>query len=88
MNFKEYVTRAFCESGVPSSKRFMGGIGFASSIGIVIGLAIGGGATETVKDLVDSVLYVSAALIGLSTVVRPFTRTGPVKKDDSDVNSK
>lgn len=68
---------AHCESGVPSSKRLWGGIGFGICQACILAATIlsfvhTGEMSPTVSSLIDFDLGVSATLLGLSTLTRMF----------------
>lgn len=68
-----FFYQAHCENGYPSSKRFYGGIGFtAYQVCLLVACCLayikGTGLDETLKDLLMADLYVSSALIGLTTI--------------------
>ena len=68
---------AHCESGVPSSKRLWGGIGFGICQACILTATIlsfihTGEMSSTVSSLIDFDLGISATLLGLSTITRMF----------------
>ena len=68
---------AHCESGVPSSKRLWGGIGFCICqlcilAATVLSFIHTGEMSGTVSGLIDFDLGISATLLGLSTLTRMF----------------
>ena len=73
----DFLYLAHCESGVPSSKRLWGGIGFAVCQCCIIAATVlcfvhTGELSGTVSSLIDFDLGISAALLGLSTITRAF----------------
>ena len=77
--FKEggFLYLAHCESGVPSSKRFWGGIGYCMCQLCILAATIlcfvkTGELNSTVSSLIDFDLGISATLLGLSTITRAF----------------
>jgi len=89
-----FLYLAHCESGVPSSKRFWGGIGFGMCQLCILAATIlcfvrTGELSSTVSSLIDFDLGVSAALLGLSTITRAFggnkmTIGSAPKKDEEE----
>ena len=84
---------AHCESGVPSSKRLWGGIGFCICQLCILAATIlsfihTGEMSPTVSSLIDFDLGISATLLGLSTLTRAFggnkTTIGKEKENAED----
>jgi hypothetical protein len=87
---------AHCESGVPSSKRLWGGVGFCICQLCILAATIlsfihTGEMSGTVSSLIDFDLGISATLLGLSTITRMFegnkTTLGREKDDQSTENA-
>jgi hypothetical protein len=88
---------AHCESGVPSSKRLWGGIGFGICQCCIVAATIlcfvhTGELSGTVSSLIDFDLGISAALLGLSTITRAFGGNksvigGEKKEDETEENA-
>lgn len=77
MKDKGFLYSAHCENGVPSSKRFWGGIGFAICQLCIIAATVlsfvhTGELSGMVSSLIDFDLGISATLLGLSTITRMF----------------
>lgn len=77
MEKKGFLYLAHCESGVPSSKRFWGGIGFLVCQLCIIAATVfsiikTGELSGTVSSLIDFDMGISATLLGLSTITRAF----------------
>ncbi len=89
MNNKGFLYSAHCEKGVPSSKRFWGGIGFAICQLCIIAATVlsfihTGELSGTVSSLIDFDLGISATLLGLSTITRMFQDKTSIGKTEFD----
>ena len=86
-----FLYLAHCESGVPSSKRLWGGIGFCICqlcilAATVLSFVHTGEMSGTVSSLIDFDLGISATLLGLSTLTRAFSgnKTTIGKKENAE----
>lgn len=72
------------ENGVVSSKRVMGVITLVVCIGCTIWLVVNDGGTQVVENLLQTLMIMAAALLGISTVTGIW-RKGPnktIKQED------
>lgn len=87
-----FLYLAHCESGIPSSKRFWGGIGYCVCQLCILAATIlcfvkTGELNSTVSSLIDFDLGISATLLGLSTITRAFAGNNMVlgrKKEETE----
>jgi len=68
MNKYNWIKEIFSEKGVLSSKRVIGALGFVCAVIFTGYLVIKGSCDNIAKDLIETILYVSALLLGVSTV--------------------
>jgi len=73
MSKENFLYLIHCEKGIPSSKRFYGGIGWVVVqlclfVACILSFIAGTGITEVLKDLLYFDLSISATLLGLSTI--------------------
>jgi hypothetical protein len=76
----KFLYEVHCEGGIPSSKRFYGGIGFVTVqlcliAATIISLIQTKELSGTIASLLDFDLATSAALLGLSTITRIFDKS-------------
>lgn len=96
-DFKEsFLYKAHCENGIPSSKRFWGGVGYCIVqvclvVTATLSLIKTGGLDSMVSNLIEFDLITSASLLGLSTITRVFggtkTSVGNSSVNSTDQNS-
>lgn len=67
-NKYSWIKEIFSEKGVMSSKRVVGFIGFVSAIIFIGHITFQCGDNMIAKDLIETILYVSALLLGVSTI--------------------
>lgn len=67
-NKYSWIREIFSEKGVMSSKRVVGFIGFISAIIFIGYITFQCGNNLIAKDLIETVLYVSTLLLGVSTI--------------------
>jgi hypothetical protein len=65
---KDFWRLVFCENGSPSSKRVMGAICLVVCLFCLVWLTIKEGGTRVVENIMQTLLIVSSALLGISSV--------------------
>lgn len=63
-----WIKDALSENGVPSSKRLLGSLIILVCLMCIVFFAIKEGATNNVKDLLDTAFIVAAGLLGISSI--------------------
>ena len=65
---KDFWRLVFCENGRPSSKRVMGATCLTVCLFCLVWLTIKEGGTQVVENIMQTLLIVSSALLGISSV--------------------
>ena len=65
---KDFWRLVFCENGSPSSKRVMGATCLTVCLFCLVWLTIKEGGTQVVENVMQTLLIVSSALLGISSV--------------------
>ena len=67
---QSFILEAFSERGVASSKRILGALCLFVCLGIIVYLVIDEGGTQTVENLLQTIIIVAASLLGLGSITR------------------
>ena len=75
---ESFIREVFSENGYGASKRVFGALGIIGALFVMVWLAVKEGGTDSVKDIVETIIISSISLLGISSV------TGIFKKGSSD----
>ena len=74
-SFKEMLSDS--GQGTLSSKRVMGALIFVVCLGCIVYLTITAGATPIIENLLQTAMFMGAALLGISSVTNIWSGKGP-----------